>query len=422
MPAAPRRLIRRIPSIAWRDEKIARLEQDLRKKDARLAQRGEKLRRAEQSKEELRAEVRELRSTVGGLRKLKEQKVDALREKDRELKTLRRSHAQDLEAERRRPEKLTFRSMITAGSALQEAALSVEERWMLPRLQTDEHKLRNYSLAQSHGIATPQILQVQDDPADLDLRRLDESAAVLKADSGHSAHAVFLLERTAEGWQTLDGRHRLTGGRLPEDMASHLRRFRGPYFLEELLDVPDQGDAALPAVPVPDDVKVYTAYGEVLQILLMRPESSGDTARGRFSRRYLDHRCHDLGEVAEFVQHDPDIPLPDHLDEIIGQARTLSLASGLSFVRVDMFSTARGPVFGELTPRPGGKHRYREDHDTFLVESWLRAARRLSQDTADGRPAGTVFGTKPYTWWYPEAGPEDGPDHPSRWPRPVWQP
>lgn len=414
MTAALRRLAKRLPSIAWRDERIARLEHDLQRERTQGAQREAELRQAEHELARSRAEAKQLRSKVGGLRKLKEEKVQRLREKDKALEEIERRHTQELNTERRRVEELTFRSLITAGAALQEAAVSPEKRWGIARLQTDGYKLRNYSLAESHGIAIPRIYQVSNDPAQLNFLTLDENKVVLKADGGHSSHAVFLLEKTRQGWQTFDARHSISAERVSDELAEVLRKFRGPYFLEEFLHPPAGPESHSVA---PDDVKVYAAYGEILQILLMRPDRSGTTARRTFSRRYLDGNGRDLGEVADFVRHDPSIPIPDGLDEILDHARTLSLASGLSFVRVDMLSTSRGPVFGELTPRPGGKQRYRDDHDEFLVESWLSAEHRLAEDIKRGRPYGAVYGPCPYHWWYPEVRPEDGPEHPSQWPR-----
>ena len=273
------------------------------------------------------------------------------------------------------------------------------------------HKLRNYHLAGSHGVRTPEVLAVWSSLEEIDLSSMPEEF-VLKADGGAGGISVFLLRRGPAGsFESLDGSHQIT----LEEIKARLtelgpRRARPPFFAERVLRVHAS------AGPIPEDVKIYTVYGEVLQVLLRRVGTHGDRSSIRY--RYLTEDREDLGQADRFRTMDHALPVPAGFDEMTHIARHLSRAVGVPFCRVDLYDTPEGPTLGEITRAPGGDHFYSKRHDRQMGAAVVAAQIRLAQDLARGRPPGALFGTvdheDPYrTVALPEqlSNPRDWPVH-----------
>ncbi len=59
-------------------------------------------------------------------------------------------------------------------------------------------------------------------------------------------------------------------------------------------------------------------------------------------------------------------------------ARALAAEAQVSFVRIDLYSTPDGPVFGEFTPVPNnGQERFTSAYDRLLGDYWLRSLQAL---------------------------------------------
>ena len=50
------------------------------------------------------------------------------------------------------------------------------------------------------------------------------------------------------------------------------------------------------------------------------------------------------------MEHDGDLPRPEHLEKLVSIAERI--ATDFEFLRVDLFDTAEGVWFGEATPYP----------------------------------------------------------------------
>lgn len=249
-----------------------------------------------------------------------------------------------------------------------------------------QSKLRAQEIAHSCGVATPNIYAKWPDVESIDLKSLPDEF-VLKSIGGASARGVLPLRRTAGGHEIIsrdetitidDIRNRFTELEESGDIG-------GPYFAEEFLHG-TTGDA------IPLDIKVYTFYGDIGQILLRRV---GRHARKEsVTSKYIDESGGDLGSVSLDRKIDPSIPTPQLLGDVVDAARTLSLATRLAFVRVDLYETRRGIVFGELTPRPGNPQRYQPRHDLRMGEMWEMAQARLDRDIAAGMPFAHDLGSE----------------------------
>lgn len=414
MPQIPKAVHDRIPGIGWRDRKISFLQT--------------RTNQLERTQHLLNLKLQKLK-TILDQEQVAHAAADAAHAEERA--SLEVAHEADRAALTEKNERLN--SEIEILRSEYEAAVGEHQRFARPSFKAKlvnyvdtfniircnkwhavgpiaqmGYKLRNYSLAASLGIATPEIYRVWNSVEDIDFSDLEVERFVLKADGGHSGMAVMPLTRTATGWQTLNGKEQLTESRPSERMLARLEQGGGPYFAEEFLE--STSDAT-----IPEDIKVYTAYGQVLQVLVMSTEGVQVMNRKTFKRKYFGPDGQDLGPILPGANYGPDIPLPAGWKGLLAAAETMSIAAGIPFVRVDLYATSRGPVLGELTPGPGGKQTYAMDHDAQLGTAWNNAEVRLHRDITRGRPPGTVFGIEHYTWWYPESPLES---HPSAWPRP----
>lgn len=371
MSGLSRSLIRRLPGIGWRD---AALE----KRSAQV--------------EKLRARVSELEADHSA-----EDTVDSLRAQLTKERAARKRAQERLAVDRPETGDTTppsFRRNLLNLRRNVEALRPLDPDVYHPVLQIPR-KMRNYRLAASHGVATPEILGVWGNIDDLDLSAMPERF-VLKSELGAGGHGVFPLRRIDEDRFELLGETREQFSTADLIERYHTKKtVYGPYFAEGFLD------QRVVTEEIPDDIKIYASYGEVSMVLLRRmPEHANlDTAR----YRYTDSTGRDLGDdiIGNPRRIDSTIPLPEPFEDFIKVAQHLSRAVATPFIRVDVYDTANGPVLGELTRAPGGAQRYRRDQDIAMGRAWDEAQWRLDLDVINGRPLRNLHGLHPATNYYP---------------------
>ena len=64
-----------------------------------------------------------------------------------------------------------------------------------------------------------------------------------------------------------------------------------------------------------------------------------------------------------------DLEKPDCWEEMVEAVKTIG-SSVHAFMRIDMYATNRGAVFGEFTPTPHGGNGYSEFADRYLGSYW----------------------------------------------------
>jgi hypothetical protein len=268
-----------------------------------------------------------------------------------------------------------------------EKALSPDK----PPSVISQGKFWAYDLARSHGIDVPEQFGQWRRPDDIPWDDLPDHV-VIKSAFAAAARGVFPLRRSADGWDVL-GSSTTTSAELVEDLNRRRKKgqIRGPFGAEEFLD---GGNGELPI-----DVRTYAFYGHVPFVLLRRPGAHGDLDTARF--RPVDPNGADLIDVEDYpVLADPDvdrtqlprelavldptIPVPKNLAEIVDTAQRFSKAIRLPFARVDLYGIDGRVVFGEVTPRPGGRQWLGPELDVMLGDAWEHAEARLRRDVADG--------------------------------------
>jgi hypothetical protein len=202
------------------------------------------------------------------------------------------------------------------------------ERWLIPTLWHGEH-------------LTEDVLENVPKPAVIKANHSSAQVMFVTANSN-----LREATRAANAWRNYD--HHIVHR---EWAYGNVRR--------EILIEPFIGDEE-----APDDYKFWVFDGAVRFI---------QVDHGRFNRhtrqfytpawKRLDLKMNYPAEVA-------NAPAPEHLTDMLRAATTL--ASGFRFVRVDLYDTTSGPLFGEMTFTPeAGLCRFEPAvFDLQLGESW----------------------------------------------------
>jgi hypothetical protein len=235
---------------------------------------------------------------------------------------------------------------------------------------TLDDKLAAYAFVAERGIAHPEVFGTYEAPTAVDWSATPDRF-VLKCVEGASGRGVFPLVRQESGGfvDVLRG-----GDVTPQEVIDQLESLHAeghvgyPLIAEALL-----GETVGGRPQLPDDWKLYSFFGEVELIMLKRPVPGSRQARYRF----FDGAWRDAGPVRYRLDVDPTLPMARHPDQLVDTAARLSRDVEWPFVRIDLYDTAEGVVFGEFTFLPGGAQLYPEDIDRRLGAAWEDAEVRL---------------------------------------------
>jgi hypothetical protein len=230
-----------------------------------------------------------------------------------------------------------------------------------------------HAWARRLGVRTPELVGVFDDAAEIPWASLPDRV-VLKPTRGTTSTGVYLLERTTSGWEDLYRNRSTTSEALTHELhaLAHSGAISRSMLVEQLIL-----DPRFPKQP-PIDYKVHTFYGTVGLIECKSHGVDGDgNPVGFFYGFDPDWRPIGGGNPFHEASVDPLIPPPVHPDELLAVARKVSASVPRPYLRVDLFEDESGPVFGELTPEPGGALFLRGDLDRHLGELWEDAEARL---------------------------------------------
>ncbi|KXZ57289.1 hypothetical protein Bravens_01809 [Brevibacterium ravenspurgense] len=252
--------------------------------------------------------------------------------------------------------------------------LSNDPRYKSHPLMKLGSKLAVYEIAKNAGVETPTVYGEWNNISDVDFSVIPDEF-VLKSDGGSTSQGVLPLRRVSpDVYIRADGLKEFTQDEIVDHMLEAERKgvAYGRIFVEEFLH-PAQG-----CNTIPDDVKIYMAYDQVLHVLLRSVDSHGNVYGNR--SKYVDEHGECLGVVNRGRTPDLSIPVPSSLPEMVSIAKRVSKSLRLPFVRVDLYDTTRGVVLGELTRAPGGEQKYILEHDQRMGRGWLVGSANLWLD------------------------------------------
>ena len=184
---------------------------------------------------------------------------------------------------------------------------------------------------------------------------------VIKPSRGWSAQNVFVLQ---SGLNLLDGemwtREKIVEFIMTQPMNTNPKT---KIVVEEFLKSWD-GDYSIPL-----DYKFHMFGDHISFISIVERNSNVNTKNNRYW--FVDEHWQPLsGQVMKTQVHNAEpLVIPDCADELISTAKLLGKSVGV-FMRIDLYATTPGAVFGEFTPQPHGGKGFTEWADEWLGSLW----------------------------------------------------
>ena len=217
--------------------------------------------------------------------------------------------------------------------------------------------------AKQQGIQTPEILWSGEDLSEIPSLKDLPKRVVIKPSKGFSANNVLCLDNRVN---VLDGVV-WTDERIQHEFKSDdfLKRVKPIWMVEEFLKPESWSEDE----KIPRDWKFYCFGEEIALIHVVLRNSTVD--------KYANVHHYFSPDLRQFQRRIcssrpvPDEPLffPECWDEMVNQVKMLGKKLGC-FMRIDMYATDKGPVFGEFTPTPEGGEGYTEWADRYLATFW----------------------------------------------------
>ncbi len=221
------------------------------------------------------------------------------------------------------------------------------------------NKMGSKKFAESLGIRAPKILETMNSIDKLKELESYPPRFVLKPFSGSNNRGVFVFEN---GVNLLDDTITTRDGVLAAVKGNDVV-CNSPFLVEEMVENYDRRPG------VPNDFKFYCFGGNIAFIHIVERNSG---RQSRLNRHwFLREDFSPLGISIQKSQEHCNEPVqrPDCFGEMLRLSR--AVASKLNmFVRVDLYASPDGPVFGELTPFPHGGKGYTKDGDIWLGAKW----------------------------------------------------
>ncbi|MCK7678499.1 hypothetical protein M0E84_10735 [Corynebacterium sp. CCM 9186] len=237
----------------------------------------------------------------------------------------------------------------------------------VPNRFQDKEYARNFAIY--IGCSVPDLYGSWEDPENIDFGRLPKEF-ILKPTFLSSSIGVQALEKQASGEVFLD--HLRNSKEFTKEevvdfqkgMALKKKSTRKPprWIAEERV-VDATGRA------VPDDWKFFAFQGEIG--LIERIVRRGPGKRNKIAffdsdfRPIVDEDDKLIGSNPKYTEKFSCLA-PDNAEQLLKLARRISVAIPTPFVRVDLYNSVRGPIFGEATLVPGSF--FYGDHETLSDE------------------------------------------------------
>lgn len=247
-------------------------------------------------------------------------------------------------------------------------------------------KLAGRELAALAGVRPPELYQ---GPCSLETFVPPHYPAVLKPVHGCSSLGVFPLVPDGGRYRDLLRGDTLTWRQVRtaaykakhrhDHIPEHPDAIHHPWIIEELiLDHDGSGPA--------DDWKAFVIGGRV-QAVRQCLRRTGDPVRVR----WYDHDWSDIGNIMPTRKwtYDAGMPEPRHPDALTSAFERVAAHVESPFIRVDLYEDDDGPVFGEITPHPGGGGTpFVPEWDQRLGDAWTTALSTSS--TSSGQATTTT--------------------------------
>lgn len=208
--------------------------------------------------------------------------------------------------------------------------------------------------AKKHGCKVPELYWYGRDIDKLDFKNIP-AQYVLKPTIGHSSKNVYLMDN---GFNVMD-RIFYNSENLTEIMAKIIEE--NPYvnFILEEFVRNEQGQYTIPV-----NYKFHTFNGFIGGVSVINMTGPNDG----FARAYDEH-WNLIPDIENDFEKSPYQDPPVCLDEMISYAKRLSIAYEI-YVRVDLYATDKGAIFGEFAPTPSKGRYFTKQSDKLFAKHW----------------------------------------------------
>ena len=223
-------------------------------------------------------------------------------------------------------------------------------------------KLAGREFVENLGLKVPDLYHVSDTVEEIPEFSSLPNRFVIKPSRGYSSNNVFVM---------IDGKNQLDNqlwsrDAIIESIAAqpNVNQNKGTkIMIEEYLE-----DWKNPEM-IPYDYKFFMFGGKCAFVAIIERNSKSDNKKNRFWNVTTDWQ---MCKYQIMQKQIPQIEMPDKPDswkELCDTARILGEELGI-FMRIDLYATTKGAVFGEFTPQPHGGNGYTEDADKWLGSIW----------------------------------------------------
>lgn len=234
-----------------------------------------------------------------------------------------------------------------------------------------------YPFVDKFGVKTPHIF-FKDMPLENIKNKNINGSFVLKPEQAHSSLGVYLChyDKNSDMYKELLTNRKMTKKQIFEEAENIMleKKISNKWMIEQLVYPEDGQLYAL------DDWKFYCFYGEIGLILQKHKDVNGEV-----SYKLYDSDVVEAKKTGKYIgKIDNNLPVSKNIQEMMEVAKLLSSKIPLPFVRVDLFSSSDGVIFGEFTPFPGGFSMFWKSWNEQLGRMWMDAEVRLDRDIKNG--------------------------------------
>ena len=224
-------------------------------------------------------------------------------------------------------------------------------------------KLNGRKHVEDLGLKVPDMIWTGESINQIPENLVTPSRYVIKPERGWSSNNVYCINN---GIEILTHR-RLSFSEIIRELEENdfIQKEDPSIIVEELLSPENKEDNE----GLPRDYKFYT-FGEKIAMVhvVFRVSEIDKTQNLHF---YLDSDFRPFPEqiMTSRPLNPYDLEKPDCWEEMVEAVKKIG-SSVHAFMRIDMYATNRGAVFGEFTPTPHGGNGYSEFADRYLGSFW----------------------------------------------------
>lgn len=212
-------------------------------------------------------------------------------------------------------------------------------------------KPKAYDHARKMGVHVAHVFQIAKKACDIDWDVLPNQF-VVQATRGCSCNGTFPLRRSRIGYFNFFTGEDCSHRQIEDAFARHVHAYAFDVMAKEFIT-----DESF-SMQVPSDYKFFCFGGEVIGMILQvtrNPNYPQGVVCCDREWRVIARNC------------DLELAKPRCAEELLSQALRLAKSIETPFVRVDMFASSRGPVFGEFTLTPAIDRQFRSNPFYSLV-------------------------------------------------------